>query len=250
MPGRCRVTTLSAMSDSGNPPHDPYANPNPYGPPPGGQVPPPYGQPYGQPTQPPYGQPTPPPYGQSYGQSYGEPYGQPAYGSPGPVYDYAHWGKRVGGYLLDSLFTMLTAIPAYGLLFGGIALGTRNMETYTDSAGVSHTTGDWDNAGTPLVILGAVLFLLPLAFFVWNTCLRQGRSGYSLGKGIVGIRLLGESTGQPIGGGMSFVRYLLHMLDSLACYLGWLWPLWDTKRQTFADKILNTVVVNQPKQQS
>src|SRR3546814_4766407 len=60
---------------------------------------------------------------------------------------------------------------------------TRNMETYTDRYGVDHTTGDWDNAGTPLVILGAVLFLVPLAFFVWNTCLRQGRTGYSLGKG-------------------------------------------------------------------
>ncbi|MDQ1539752.1 MAG: hypothetical protein QOH29_478, partial [Actinomycetota bacterium] len=27
-------------------------------------------------------------------------------------------------------------------------------------------------------------------------------------------------------------------------YLGYLWPLWDSKRQTFADKILKTVVVN------
>lgn len=225
------LTTLSAMSDSGNPPQDPYANP--YGaPPPPGQTPPPYSQ-------------QPPLYGQPYG---GQPYGQPGFGAPAPVYDYAHWGKRVGGYLLDSLFTLLVSVPGYGLLFGGIALGTRNMETYTDPYGVDHTTGDWDNAGTPLVILGAVLFLLPLAFFVWNTCLRQGRTGYSLGKGIVGIRLIGESTGQPVGGGMSFVRYLVHFLDSLACYLGWLWPLWDTKRQTFADKILSTVVVNQPKQ--
>ena len=244
------------MSDSGNPPQDPHANP--YGaPPPSGQpTPPPYGQPtpppYGQPTPPPYGQPAPPPYGQPapppYGQTYGQaPYGQPGYGAPAPVYDYAHWGKRVGGYLLDSLFTMLIAIPAYGLLFGGIAVGTQDMETYTDAAGVSHTTGEWDGAGTPLVILGAVLLVLPLAFFIWNTCIRQGRTGYSLGKGILGIRLIGEADGQPIGGGMSFLRYLLHMLDSLPCYLGWLWPLWDAKRQTFADKIIRSVVVNQPK---
>ncbi len=231
------------MSESGNPPQDPHANP--YGPPPpSGQPAPP---PYGQPTPPPYGQPAPPPYGQPTPPPYGQPYGQPAYAAPTPAYDYAHWGKRVGGYLLDGLFTLLISLPAYGLLFGGIGLGTRDMETYTDAAGVSHTTGEWDNAGTPLVILGAVLFLLPLGFFIWNTCVRQGRTGYSLGKGIVGIRLLSESTGQPIGGGMSFVRYLLHMLDSLACYLGWLWPLWDQKRQTFADKILSTVVVNQPK---
>jgi len=49
---------------------------------------------------------------------------------------------------------------------------------------------------------------------------------------------------------MSFLRQLVHILDSLACYIGWLWPLWDAKSQTFADKIMNTVVVNasQPQQ--
>jgi hypothetical protein len=36
-------------------------------------------------------------------------------------------------------------------------------------------------------------------------------------------------------------------LDSLACYVGWLWPIWDSKRQTFADKIMKTVVVRQPR---
>ena len=38
-----------------------------------------------------------------------------------------------------------------------------------------------------------------------------------------------------------------HVLDSLPCYLGYLWPLWDAKRQTFADKIMSTVVVEQKK---
>jgi hypothetical protein len=41
---------------------------------------------------------------------------------------------------------------------------------------------------------------------------------------------------------MAFVRDLAHIVDSLACYLGWLWPLWDAKRQTFADKLVKTVV--------
>jgi uncharacterized RDD family membrane protein YckC len=227
--------TLSAMSDSGTtPPPDPSGQPNPYG----GQ-PPPYGAP-----QQPYTQQ--PPYGQPYTQQ--PPYGQPYGAVPQvPVYDYAHWIKRVGGYLLDSLFTTLTAIPAYALLFAGINIGTQNLETHTDANGVSRTTGDWDSGGTALVIIGSVLFLLPLLFFIWNTCLRQGRTGYSLGKGIVGIRLIGEASGQPIGGGLSFVRYLCHIVDSLPCYLGWFWPLWDTKRQTFSDKIMSTVVINQAK---
>jgi uncharacterized RDD family membrane protein YckC len=222
------------MSDSGTPPPD--FNANPYG----GAPPPP--------QQPPYQQPAaqPGPYGQPSGQpqAYGQPYGQPA--APPPPGGYAHWGKRVGSYLLDSLFTGLTAIPAYGLLIAGIAIGSKDMETYTDVNGVSRTTGDWNSGGTPLVVIGCVLMLVPIAFFVWNTCLRQGRTGYSLGKGIVGIRLVKDHTGEPIGGGMSFVRQLCHVLDSF-CYIGYLWPLWDPKRQTFADKILSTIVVNQPK---
>jgi hypothetical protein len=46
---------------------------------------------------------------------------------------------------------------------------------------------------------------------------------------------------------MSFVRYIAHVLDSIPCYLGYLWPLWDAKRQTFADKVIGTVVIEQPK---
>ena len=42
---------------------------------------------------------------------------------------------------------------------------------------------------------------------------------------------------------MSIARYFLHIVDSLACYIGYLWPLWDEKRQTFSDKIVSSVVV-------
>jgi uncharacterized RDD family membrane protein YckC len=51
------------------------------------------------------------------------------------------------------------------------------------------------------------------------------------------------ATGQPVGVGLAIGRYFVHILDALPCYLGFLWPLWDSKRQTFADKILSTVVV-------
>ena len=47
----------------------------------------------------------------------------------------------------------------------------------------------------------------------------------------------------PIGFGMSIVRQIAHIVDGLVCYIGYLWPLWDAKRQTFADKIMTTVCV-------
>jgi len=50
-----------------------------------------------------------------------------------------------------------------------------------------------------------------------------------------------EKTGQPIGFGVSVVRQIAHAVDAIICYIGFLFPLWDAKRQTLADKIMSTV---------
>jgi|SRR6478609_8998491 uncharacterized RDD family membrane protein YckC len=214
------------MSDYGNPPQDPNAQPDPYG----------------QPAQPAYGQ-QPNPYGQQpnpYGQqpTYGQvAYGQPGYGAVVP--DYAHWIKRVGAYVVDALATSLAGIPlwiGYGILLA-------NTTTTTNPDGTTTTSVSGGGAALVLILIGVVT---SIAFFVWNTCLKQGRTGYSIGKGVLGIKLIGEASGQPIGGGMAFLRYLCHIIDGI-CYIGYLWPLWDRKRQTFADKIMSTIVINQPK---
>ncbi|HYN17024.1 MAG TPA: RDD family protein, partial [Actinomycetes bacterium] len=62
-------------------------------------------------------------------------------------------------------------------------------------------------------------------------------------KQVLNIRLLRMQDGQPMGGGMAFVRDLAHIVDALPCYIGFLFPLWDARRQTFADKIMSTVVI-------
>ena len=165
---------------------------------------------YGQQPPPGYGQQPPPGYGQQPPAGYGQ---QPGYGQPTAAYGsagadaYAPWSKRALGALIDYIAPGLVA----SLLGRGSALGT-------------------------------VLSLLALAWALYN-CYLGGTTGQSYGKKVAGIRLLSEATGQPIGGGLGIGRYFVHILDSLACFVGWLWPLWDSKRQTFADKILKTVVV-------
>lgn len=176
-------------------------------------------QPYGAQAYP--GQPYP---GQPYpGQAYGA---QPGYGQPyGPPAPYAHWGLRLAAYLLDAILLF----PAY--FIGGIG---RAM--YADY-GVSTSV---QNTGLLLAVLG---YGFALAFAIWNQILRQGRTGASLGKKWVGIKVVRESDGQPLGPLLTFGRALLHVLDALPCYLGYLWPLWDAKRQTFADKLVRSVVL-------
>ena len=60
---------------------------------------------------------------------------------------------------------------------------------------------------------------------------------------MLNLRLVSEETGQPIGMLMAFVRDICHIIDGIICYVGFLFPLWDSKRQTLADKIVKTVVI-------
>jgi Mce-associated membrane protein len=73
-------------------------------------------------------------------------------------------------------------------------------------------------------------------------------TGWSLGRAVFGIAVR-KPDGSPVGLGRLFVRDLVHLLDTAALFIGWLWPLWDRRRRTFADLLLRTEVhrVERPK---
>jgi len=82
-----------------------------------------------------------------------------------------------------------------------------------------------------------------IAFQGYNSVFRQGRTGQSLGKTVAKTNLIDERTAQVLGVGRAFGRLCAHFLDSAICYVGWLFPVWDGKRQTLADKIVGSVVM-------
>ena len=170
---------------------------------PGGFPPPPPPPP--DPASGGYGAPPPAPYGSAPPAGYGQPQG---YGAPAPAGEYASWGLRVMAAVLDYFAPFLVAGVLYAI-------------------------------SKPL---GAIVYLVAIAYAIYQAYL-GGQTGQSYGKKTAGIRLLSEKTGQPIGGGLGIGRYFLHIVDGIPCYLGYLWPLWDAKKQTFADKILTTIVV-------
>ena len=45
-----------------------------------------------------------------------------------------------------------------------------------------------------------------------------------------------------VGAWRLLARDLAHLLDTAALFVGWLWPLWDSRRRTFADLLLRTEV--------
>jgi uncharacterized RDD family membrane protein YckC len=228
------------MSNYPPPPQDPN-QPNPYGQPQQPQQPPP--NPYGQPQQPGYGQQPPPQPGygqqpppqQGYGQpqpGYGQPpaYGQPGYGTGSPFGPYAGWGTRLLAYIIDALVAVGAGIIF--IIIGAVLLGSADP-------------GETNPAGLLLMVLG---YIVIFAVQIWNFVFKQGNTGYSVGKGVMGIKVVGVNTGQPIGAGGGFVRWLMHaFIDGLICYLGFLWPLWDDKNQTWGDKVASSIVVQAPK---
>lgn len=222
---------------------------DPYGQDPSGQNP--YGgQPYGTPpTHQPYG--AQPPAGQPYGgQQYGQPYGQQPYGQGypgqqhgGPAPAYASWGRRIGAYLIDGI------VPAvvYSIGAGVLAATTETTTTLTtDPVLGTRTTETSDVSGVGLAV-ALLCYAIAIAFTIWNTWIRQGRTGYSLGKQALGIKLVKDGTDTPPGVGLNIGRSFAHILDALPCYLGFIWPLFDAKNRTFADMLCTTTVVARPK---
>ncbi|MYS19242.1 Uncharacterized membrane protein YckC, RDD family [Streptomyces sp. DvalAA-14] len=230
----------------GDPPQ-PHGDAQPYSEPQQSPYPPQPG-PYGQPPQQPYGYPQqgfpqqqggfPPPQPYGYGPGPGPGSRVPLPGMP-PL---ASWGLRLGALLLDGLmfFLVPVGLAAAGYVRIVIKLSERvddcdNQGISSDNCPLPHTSG----GSVLLIVLGGVLGLASL-FYV---CYREGATGQTPGKRIAGIRLLKEYDGATLGFGLAFGRRLLHVLDNMACYLGWLWPLWDEKNQTFADKLTHTVVI-------
>jgi uncharacterized RDD family membrane protein YckC len=139
----------------------------------------------------------------------------------------------VGGYLIDHIPTYIGLIIFY---VGYVVWLFR----FSASAGTG--TIDWAGGLLPMII-GSAIMLAGLGWTIYNRWLVAGRTGQSLGKRVTKTKLVGELTDAPIGPMNAFVRDLVHILDGMA-YVGYLWPLWDDRRQTFADKIVRTVVIN------
>ena len=204
-------------------------------PPPPGMPPPPPGMPPPPPGV--YGYPAPRQVGYDSGSAAGYPGGYPVAYSPGPQ-GYAPWISRVAATLIDSLTEIPFAIPAIVAFAASGATSTEG--TCRNLDGVAYTC---NQPNGPLLALGFGLLVAGLVAFVVWYCRRVGRTGQSVGRKALGYKIVDKTTGLPIGSGKAFARLLARIVDQLACYLGYLWPLWDKEHQTLSDKIVNTVAV-------
>jgi Mce-associated membrane protein len=86
-----------------------------------------------------------------------------------------------------------------------------------------------------------VLAGLVILWMLVNRLLLPTVTGWSLGRANADIAVV-RRDGTTVGPWRLLVRELAHLLDTASLFVGWLWPLWDQRRRTFADLLLGTEV--------
>jgi len=153
-----------------------------------------------------------------------------------PKQDYTPWLSRVLAFVIDILpYVIVHSIGT------GILMTTQQTSCVTDITpyAVNQVCATQNSAVG--VLAQALASAVGLFYLIWNYGYRQGTTGSSLGKSVMNFKVLSEVTGQPIGFGKSILRVFAHLVDAIICFVGFLFPLWDAKRQTLADKIMSTV---------
>lgn len=154
-----------------------------------------------------------------------------------PAVPYAPWIYRLGGLIVDAILISILTIPMQ-------LASPSDFDSPLDIPSPMH----------PLAFLAAIdgligtlVTLITFVGIAWVWAWSPGETGQTPGKRLVGISIVDDNTHQPIGHTKHIFRTLAAYLNSIVCYLGWLWPLWDDKNQTLADKAVGSVVITSQK---
>ncbi len=142
------------------------------------------------------------------------------------THELASWGRRLAALLVDGL--LLSSLVLTTLVSAGVPLEEVNA-TILDGSSLS------------LIML----FVLPKA--IYDTALIGSRN-QTFGQMALKIKVVDEADlVTPIGYPRAFTRWLstafLWALFTVPGILDHLWPLRDSRRQTFHDKFAHSVVV-------
>jgi len=157
----------------------------------------------------------------------------------------ADFSARLVAYIIDvalvSVASIIVAVPAAIVLFR--SLPDPNDFAYDDSPRRLLT-----EFVAPVLLFEAGLFVLILVAYYFYAVEYMHRSGQTLGKKAMKIRIVPLDPARKLTRGMAARRYLVEYcagaLVPFLSYLDGLWQLWDKPyQQTLHDKVARTVVV-------
>jgi uncharacterized RDD family membrane protein YckC len=139
---------------------------------------------------------------------------------------YAGFWRRVGATLIDTVILLAVIAPLLYLLYGP-AYFTASRAAFSYVGGV----GDF--------LLNQVL---PLAAAVVLWVKFRGTPG----KRLLDCLVVDADTLRAITVKQAVIRYFAYLVSILPLGLGFLWIIWDKRRQGFHDRIARTVVLYAP----
>jgi uncharacterized RDD family membrane protein YckC len=152
---------------------------------------------------------------------------------------YAGFWIRLVGRLLDGL---ILGIP-FGIVIGLFLVATGVFANASSSSG-SNGQGS-QNAAAAAAFGGGILLLYLLGFVIqvgyWIYF--WGSSGSTLGMRLLHLKVVDANTGGPIGYARATIRFLMSIVNTWACYIGWIWVAFDPRKQGWHDKVANSVVL-------
>jgi uncharacterized RDD family membrane protein YckC len=132
----------------------------------------------------------------------------------------ADFGQRLGAFLFDLLLFVIV------LMVATFVLSSISKKSIVSSNSML-----------------AAFYIAAFVLFALNFIVLAGRAGQTVGKRLVGIRIVREN-GQPAGFASVLLRHGVgYALSALGAFLGFLWVIWDSKHQGWHDKIARTIVV-------
>jgi uncharacterized RDD family membrane protein YckC len=123
---------------------------------------------------------------------------------------------RVGAYLIDSIILFVVWLIV---------------------AGIAKVFPDWVQG-----IVGLLLIVSPLAYFMWMWSAQGPWPGQSLGMKALSLKVV-KTDGQLLTIWMAGARVLAMAIASIPLYLGLLWVAWDPNKQGWHDKMVGTYVL-------
>lgn len=160
-------------------------------------------------------------------------------------------GRRIAAFLID-----------YGIavvIFAVLVLGQATTQDFL-SADRATSYCDRINNGTQHICIpvnssayvyteGDLLLatLLPLGYLFLNAALLTGATGYSLGKGVVGLRVVRQEDGRLCGIGRAMSRWIMWIADGQPCGLplvGFIVGTVSRGHRRVGDMVARTLVVD------
>jgi uncharacterized RDD family membrane protein YckC len=168
------------------------------------------------------------------------PYHAPAPAAyiPQPAIPHANFGLRFVALLIDEFFAFGAAGLAGGLVVGaGVIFALLGLATKTEGGA----------AGGIVSGLASYFIAVPIAFLaylLYFVKLESGPQQATIGKLILGIKLVDAQTGQRISGGQSLGRFFVkHLFSGWFFSIGFLMALFTDKKQALHDLAAGTLVV-------